>query len=53
MEQAIHWYRQKEQAPDDVKEFCEWKATQYIQGFLLEFFSRNLKAIYEQMRGNE
>jgi transcriptional regulator with XRE-family HTH domain len=53
MEQAANWYGKKEQAPDDMKEFCEWKAAQYMQGFLLEFFSLNLKAIYEQMRGNE
>ena len=30
MEQAANWYGKKEQAPDDMKEFCEWKAAQYM-----------------------
>lgn len=53
MERALSWYKQRENAPDERAEFCEWKAAQFMQDFLLDFFRRNLQSIYEQMRGDE
>ena len=53
IERAINWYKQREGAPDERAEFCEWKAAQFMQDFLLDFFRRNLQSIYEQMRGYE
>ena len=53
IERAINWYRQREGAPDERAEFCEWKAAQFMQDFLLDFFRRNLLSIYEKMRGYE
>lgn len=53
IERAVYWHDQREKAPDDAKEYCEWKAAQYMQGFLLDFFSHNLKSIYGTMKGYE
>ena len=53
IERAITCYRQSENVPDERAEFYEWKAAQFMESFLLDFFRRNLTSIYEQRRGNE
>jgi transcriptional regulator with XRE-family HTH domain len=53
VEKALEWYERKRGAPDDMQEYCEWKAAQFMQSFLLEFFSRDLRAMHEKMRGTD
>ena len=51
IENAVRWYKAKETAPDDsAQEFCEWKATRYMQDYLLEALRRNLTAIYNEQQ---
>ena len=53
IEKALAWYGKKRGAPDDIQEFCEWKAARFMESFLLEFFARDLQASHDQMRGGE
>lgn len=48
LEKAMYWYDEKQGATDEYKEYCDWKASQYMTGFLMDFFNRNLESIYEQ-----
>jgi len=53
IENAVHWYAKKQSSPDDVQEFCEWKAAKFMESFCLEFFSRNLQKIYDAQKERE
>lgn len=53
MEKAVEYDRLKEVAPPEMTEYYEWKSAQYMEGYLLDFFRRNLQSIYKQMRGDE
>lgn len=48
IEQACAWNAQKAGKAETYREFCEWKAAQYMQGYLLDFFSRDFSAIYKE-----
>ena len=48
IEQACAWNAQKAGKEGTCREFCEWKAAQYMQGYLLDFFSRDFSAIYKE-----
>lgn len=48
LEKSAQFNTQKAGKDTDYQEFCEWKATQYIQGYLLDFFERDFSAIYNQ-----
>ena len=37
LEKVCHWNEQKAGKDENYQEFCEWKAAQYLQGYLLEF----------------
>ena len=37
LEKVCHWNEQKSGKDENYQEFCEWKAAQYLQGYLLEF----------------
>lgn len=45
-------YLLKENASPNMSEYYQWKATQYMESYLLGFLSKNLKAIYESQRRN-
>ena len=53
IEKALEWYGKKQGVSADVQEFCEWKAAQFMQSFLLEFFSRDLRAMHNKMKGSD
>ena len=53
IEKALEWYERKQGEDDNYQEFCEWKAAQFMESFLLEFFRTNFKSIYTQMKGDE
>lgn len=53
LEKTADYNRLKEAAPPEMAEYYEWKSAQYMEGYLLDFFGRNLLSIYEQMRGDE
>jgi len=48
LEKGAQANAQKRGKGADYQEFCEWKASQYIQGYLLEFFGRDFSAIYKE-----
>lgn len=48
LEKGLQFNAQKVGRDIDYQEFCEWKAAQYIQSYLLEFFGRNFSAIYKE-----
>jgi transcriptional regulator with XRE-family HTH domain len=50
VEKAVDSLRQKENSPPDMAEYCEWKAAQYMQGFLLSFVSQDIPDIYMEKR---
>jgi transcriptional regulator with XRE-family HTH domain len=50
MEKAVGSLKLKEAAPPDLAEYHEWKAAQYMQGFLLDFLRRDIQAIYIEKR---
>lgn len=52
LEMAAHWHDEKQGAAVDYQEFCEWKATQYLQDFLLNFLKRDF-AIQECSKQEE
>lgn len=50
MGEVLKWYHAREHVTDVEKEFCEWKAAQAMQDFLLDFLSRDVLSIYTTMR---
>lgn len=53
MENALHWYSEKQGANEQYQEYCDWKAAQYMTGFFMEFFNRNLESIHQHIREME
>lgn len=53
LERAAEYNYRKETEPSEMAEYYDWKSTQYMEGYLLNFFALNLQSIYEQMRGYE
>jgi transcriptional regulator with XRE-family HTH domain len=53
IERAVENYKLKEIAPREMADYYDWKAAQYIEDFLLTFFSKNLTGIYNEQRGYE
>lgn len=41
LETAAHWHDEKRGAVVEYQEYCEWRATQYLQDYLLNFFKRD------------
>jgi transcriptional regulator with XRE-family HTH domain len=50
IEKSVENLKLKETAPPDMAEYYEWKAAQYMQGFLLDFVRHNIQAIYIEKR---
>jgi hypothetical protein len=65
LEYAMHWYDRREERPAGHRteqflmdgtdaerwtEFCEWKAAQYMQDFMIDFFSRNIVSVHKKMQ---
>lgn len=53
MEKALTWNEKKAEKDDDYQEFCEWKAAQHMQSFLVEFFRYDFQKMYTKLRGDE
>ena len=53
LEKTLYWYERKQNTNDEYQEFCDWKASQYMTGYLMEFFNHNLESIYQQIREME
>lgn len=53
MENALHWYSEKQGANEQYQEYCDWKAAQYMTGFFMEFSNRNLESIHQHIREME
>jgi transcriptional regulator with XRE-family HTH domain len=51
IERAVESYRLKETAPSEMEDYFIWKAAQFMEDFLLDFFSSNITSIYKGKRG--
>lgn len=54
LENAGRWFQRKASVDDgEYQEYCEWKAAQYMQSYLMAFMQGNFPAIYAQKRGQD
>lgn len=51
LENAVNNYQLKETAPPEMSDYYKWKAAQFMESFLLEFFAQDLQSIYKKKRG--